>query len=594
MRNSKAKYFVIPLLLVSILFSSLNPELAFAWEREGSGAVIVRPITGAIRVSNNLETGGFTITGSKEFSGQGTTTVFLDAPLGVYTINYKEIVGYETPQPETQTLFANGKIEFVGKYTPLSLSTPSLSEGIKQYTQEDKTKTVTVDGKEYYIATLKGYINPVTFQPSEYAPSNPSGVWTVYVDTEWQLLDNKDILLKIYTVDKANQIAKRIVAFSKAQELYDTMFALEKLESAEKTVFRAKILADISIGGILTAKQIADATASIVLDLAGESIDPNKIKAGVGYEMLQLAQKRYYDAAFTQGTGTEFTDAETATKYLNSLYTGFFLEVEGTGLAFSHERISKNPIYDLVAWGSNSIASTLTHKISKILQLTLGIMGLPSTIREDLESIKSVNSKVEELMNEPGLPFYYTLALAHHDIFELNEIPLEPYITDHVASPVELRVYDSKGRVTGIVSGDIKIEIPDSYYFNNTVILFFPSDSYRHEVFGLGNGSYSLTSKYVGNKTTSFVVSDVPISVNVTHQYTIEGTPFNQTISEVTLKIDSDGDKVFERSVDLFNVKEVSTVGIETDLFRVVPILIVILSILSAIYVIRKFKKRHY
>ena len=733
--------FISLLLLSLLLFSSFSPAIIYAWEGEGSGEVIVKMITGMIIVSNNIESASFIITGSKEFNGQGTLTIFSNVPSGVYTINYKDIVGYETPQPETKMLSANGKIEFIGKYSLLSIlipgkdvpvkapgffpsiltklsisisqfavqaltiwanyentnaywnplatgwdmgeksqsfneagvknyvdeeigvqatantlalpyyesiremlaiqsfneqslreavakwsylnpdssyvvnlvnewcniypkiptsrsiSPPCLREIIKQYAQEEKTKAVVVDGKQYFIVTLKGYIHPVTLEPTEFTPPNPSGEWKVYVDAEGQPIRDEDILWSVSLVDKANQLSKKICAFTRAQWLYDTIFALEKLEHAEKITSLAERWAGISIdmaislpkAGISIAELIAKATSSTILDLEKEGTDPQKIKGNIGYMILLEAQKKYYAAAFTQGTRTEFNDSETAEKYLNFLYTAFLYEVYGTGLSFSPERISKNPIYDIVIWGFDHIIGKYTHEISDILGLTKNIVDLPSTIKEDLEIKKNINSKVEELMYKPELPFYYTLALAYRDITRLKEYPLEPYLYEHVACPVELRVYDSENRVTGIVSGDIKIEIPNSFYYNNTVIVFFPSDLYKHEIVGITNGSYGLTIEYVENKTTSLIISEIPISANETHQYIIEGNLSNQTVTIVNLQIDSNNDGTFEKSVDLFNVKE--SISTETELIKTGLILLIILSVISII-VIKKLKNR--
>lgn len=67
-------------------------------------------------------------------------------------------------------------------------------------------------------------------------------------------------------------------------------------------------------------------------------------------------------------------------------------------------------------------------------------------------------------------------------------------IETRLRSPGELRVYDSQGRVTGLVNGEIKEEIPNSAYFNNTVLVLPPSGLYRFEVAGTDQGTYSLTT----------------------------------------------------------------------------------------------------
>jgi hypothetical protein len=60
-------------------------------------------------------------------------------------------------------------------------------------------------------------------------------------------------------------------------------------------------------------------------------------------------------------------------------------------------------------------------------------------------------------------------------------------------SPGELRVYDSTENVTGLVNGEIREEIPNSIYDNETktVIVFFPSQNY-YEVAGTETWTYEL------------------------------------------------------------------------------------------------------
>jgi hypothetical protein len=49
-------------------------------------------------------------------------------------------------------------------------------------------------------------------------------------------------------------------------------------------------------------------------------------------------------------------------------------------------------------------------------------------------------------------------------------------IESHLCSPGELRVYDSEENVTGLVNSEIKEEIPNSAYFDDTVIIFSPDE----------------------------------------------------------------------------------------------------------------------
>ena len=119
-------------------------------------------------------------------------------------------------------------------------------------------------------------------------------------------------------------------------------------------------------------------------------------------------------------------------------------------------------------------------------------------------------------------------------------------------SPVELRVYDSQGRVTGIVNGEIKEEIPNSGYYESTVTILSPSDSYSYQVTGTGEGSYGLTVTSITEEAaSSFSVADAPISTKAVHQYTIDWDALAEGEKGVTMKIDSDGDGTFEEIKEL-------------------------------------------
>jgi hypothetical protein len=124
-------------------------------------------------------------------------------------------------------------------------------------------------------------------------------------------------------------------------------------------------------------------------------------------------------------------------------------------------------------------------------------------------------------------------------------------------SPVELRVYDSQGRVTGVVNGEEKNEIPYSTCYENTVTIFSPYDLYSYEVVGTGVGSYGLTVTQVAEQITNFSLTNVPTSASAVHQYAIDWDALSQGKQSVTMKIDSDGDGVFEETRYLGNEREI-------------------------------------
>jgi peptidoglycan hydrolase-like protein with peptidoglycan-binding domain len=127
---------------------------------------------------------------------------------------------------------------------------------------------------------------------------------------------------------------------------------------------------------------------------------------------------------------------------------------------------------------------------------------------------------------------------------------LENYQTISVCSPVELRIYDSQGRVAGMVNGEVKTEIPDSDYDQESILLLSPEDSYTYEVVGEEGGVYHLTINSVAEgASATFTASTIPISQNEIHQYTIDWQSLQRGEEGVTLKIDYEGDGIFDKTV---------------------------------------------
>jgi hypothetical protein len=81
------------------------------------------PALGTISVSTNNAAATFTITGPTAYSGNGTSFIQTNAPVGTYTISYGPVSGYIAPPIENLTLASGSSIVFKGAYSP----TPSLS-----------------------------------------------------------------------------------------------------------------------------------------------------------------------------------------------------------------------------------------------------------------------------------------------------------------------------------------------------------------------------------------------------------------------------------------------------------------------------------
>lgn len=150
-------------------------------------------------------------------------------------------------------------------------------------------------------------------------------------------------------------------------------------------------------------------------------------------------------------------------------------------------------------------------------------------------------------------PFFETdSACFQPDYLEVPDVPVEAPNLElaHLCSPAELRVYDSHGRVTGVVDGEERNEIPNSSYYENTVTILSPTGSYTYQVVGTGEGSYGVTvTKVTEEESTTFTATDIATSANAVHEYTIDWDALSEGEKGVTVEIDSDGDGTFEKTI---------------------------------------------
>jgi hypothetical protein len=123
------------------------------------------------------------------------------------------------------------------------------------------------------------------------------------------------------------------------------------------------------------------------------------------------------------------------------------------------------------------------------------------------------------------------------------------FIGAELSGSAEIRARDSSSRVTGSVDGEPKEGIPYSDYFSDTVTVVSPTDSYRYEVVGTEDGSYTLTVvRLVGNQSIAFHATEIPVSAGEVHQYVIDWDALSRGEPSVTIRIDSNGDGAFDRT----------------------------------------------
>ena len=146
--------------------------------------------------------------------------------------------------------------------------------------------------------------------------------------------------------------------------------------------------------------------------------------------------------------------------------------------------------------------------------------------------------------------------------------PYTTRVTAAVGSPVELRVIDSEGRITGLVDGEVLTEIPDSAYNNETVTILFPLGFYQYEIEGQEHGSYGLAmSAYTRDGNIDFTANDIMTEARATHRYSFQWDLLARNREGVTIEIDQDGDGTFEQTITAGG----ELTGDEIDVPDVVP-----------------------
>ena len=116
----------------------------------------------------------------------------------------------------------------------------------------------------------------------------------------------------------------------------------------------------------------------------------------------------------------------------------------------------------------------------------------------------------------------------------------------------EIRVYDSEGRMTGLIDGKVKQEISQSVYMDGEIIIYYPQDYYEYEVFCLREGNYQLgRSSVQDGEETTFNAINIPIFPGQTHRYKIDWKTLAEFENGAELLIDNDGDGLFEKIIPI-------------------------------------------
>lgn len=119
-------------------------------------------------------------------------------------------------------------------------------------------------------------------------------------------------------------------------------------------------------------------------------------------------------------------------------------------------------------------------------------------------------------------------------------------------SPAELRVVDFEGHITGLVNGEIKEEIPNTFYDadNESLVIFNFHNDYKFQIVGEQQGEYGFSAHAVnGDDLNIFNATDIPITNNEIHTYTVDWQALANGEKGVMLQIDTNGDGITDRII---------------------------------------------
>jgi hypothetical protein len=192
------------------------------------------------------------------------------------------------------------------------------------------------------------------------------------------------------------------------------------------------------------------------------------------------------------------------------------------------------------------------------------------------EGVSEIESKVVDKMIEE------TIKSLQNDVI----------ITEYqVHSPVELRVYDLDGNVTGLINGVVYNEIPMSIYMDETVSIFFQNEIYMCEIVGLSDGVYGFeVNSTQDNEDNGFILKDISITEGEKHIYDLVEEEIVQDSQEIVVKVDKDGDGIIEEMKYVKKEKEKLTK--DEIMLGIIGVLIGIILVCLILFFILLRKKR--
>jgi len=443
---------------------------------------------------------------------------------------------------------------------------------------------VTVDGQQYYILTLKSYIDPDTLELT------PDVLTEVYVEAVKNYpVSDPEIARKIGIIDYAHQISEKVEEMQwNKQTLVNIKDAYITLTLTDLTIAAINIYVS-GVEVIRDTKTVADVLNNIqtIKDFAQVKVPASW--SGLLTKLAELAMRvLIYDPmkelendllselsgainSYASALGMleqEITEYSTAKNFLWSYLSA---EAHKDQAIYLFKKFLDNYklfivklISGLATWGlsnfvflvkeaMDSLDWTIALTYNRIISSYENFALLNFKLLESAEYTLELAGTPSELIREYAIKYAEHVNEGYGEAAKAVEKIIAPvipfFMRISIFSPVELRVYDPDGRVTGLVNGEEMSEITYSIYHENTVIILSSNESYLYEIVGLEEGAYGLEVErvsFIENETITFSSTDIPISVNATHQYTINWDALSEGEEGVTVKVDSDGDGVFE------------------------------------------------
>ena len=116
----------------------------------------------------------------------------------------------------------------------------------------------------------------------------------------------------------------------------------------------------------------------------------------------------------------------------------------------------------------------------------------------------------------------------------------------------ELRYYDSSGRVTGMINGEMKEEIPNFNPSEDPGMGLIPQDIDIYEIFGIKEGNYRLNViGSDGENLIGFSATNIPIFPGETHRYELDRDTIYKDGMGAIFSFDIDSDNDFEKKINV-------------------------------------------